>query len=55
MVCCELWPGNQADSRALLPVVDRLRRRAAWSTTIPEITAHSAPMCEEAPWIACVR
>jgi transposase len=28
-LCCELWPGNQADSRALLPVVDRLRRRFA--------------------------
>jgi len=28
-VCCELWPGNQADSRSLLPVVDRLRRRFA--------------------------
>lgn len=34
-VCCELWPGNQADSTALLPVVDRLRsrfglRRVCW-------------------------
>jgi transposase len=28
-VGCELWPGNQADSRSLLPVVDRLRRRVA--------------------------
>jgi len=28
-VCCELCPGNQADSRSLLPVVDRLRRRFA--------------------------
>jgi len=26
-VCCELWPGNYADGRALLPVVDRLRER----------------------------
>lgn len=26
-VCCELWPGNQADGSALLPVVDRLRQR----------------------------
>ncbi|MDP2952090.1 MAG: IS1634 family transposase [Chloroflexota bacterium] len=26
-VCCELWPGNHADGRALLPVVDRLRER----------------------------
>jgi hypothetical protein len=26
-VCCELWPGGHADSAALLPVVDRLRRR----------------------------
>jgi hypothetical protein len=23
-VCCELWPGNRADSTALLPVVDRV-------------------------------
>lgn len=26
-VCSELWPGNQADANALLPVVDRLRNR----------------------------
>jgi len=26
-VCCELWPGNHADGKALLPVVDRLRQR----------------------------
>ena len=26
-VCCEFWPGNQADGTALLPVVDRLRQR----------------------------
>jgi Transposase DDE domain len=26
-VCGELWPGNSADGRALLPVVDRLRQR----------------------------
>jgi transposase len=26
-VCSELWPGNQADANALLPVVDRLRQR----------------------------
>lgn len=26
-VCCELWPGDQADGTALLPVVDRLRHR----------------------------
>ena len=26
-VCCELWPGNQADGNSLLPVVDRLRQR----------------------------
>ena len=26
-VCSELWPGNQADANALLPVVDRLRDR----------------------------
>ena len=26
-VCCELWPGNHADGKALLPVVDRLRER----------------------------
>lgn len=26
-VCSELWAGNQADGKALLPVVDRLRQR----------------------------
>jgi len=26
-VCCELWPGNTADVRTLLPIVNRLRRR----------------------------
>jgi transposase len=26
-ICCELWPGNQADANSLLPVVDRLRNR----------------------------
>jgi hypothetical protein len=26
-ICCEMWPGNHADGNALLPVVDRLRRR----------------------------
>ncbi|WP_291323061.1 IS1634 family transposase [Desulfonatronospira sp.] len=26
-VCSELWPGKQADGKALLPVVDRLRQR----------------------------
>jgi len=26
-ICSEMWPGNHADSRALLPVVDRLRQR----------------------------
>ena len=26
-ICCELWPGNTADVKSLVPVVDRLRRR----------------------------
>ena len=26
-VCCELWPGNAADVKSLIPVVDRLRKR----------------------------
>ncbi len=26
-LCCELWPGNSADVVALIPVIDRLRRR----------------------------
>jgi hypothetical protein len=26
-LCCELWPGNAADAKALRPVVDRLRTR----------------------------
>lgn len=26
-ICCELWPGNTADVRTLMPVVNRLRKR----------------------------
>jgi len=26
-VCCEMWPGNTADVKTLVPVVDRLRKR----------------------------
>jgi len=26
-VCCEFWPGNQADVQALLPVVDKVKQR----------------------------
>ena len=26
-ICCELWPGNTADVKTLVPVVDRLRKR----------------------------
>jgi transposase len=26
-VCCEMWPGNTADVKSLVPVVDRLRKR----------------------------
>jgi transposase len=26
-ICCELWPGNTADVRSLIPVVDRMRVR----------------------------
>lgn len=26
-VCCELWPGNVADVKTLLPIVDRLKKR----------------------------
>ncbi len=26
-LCCEMWPGNTTDVKALLPVVDRLRER----------------------------
>jgi transposase len=26
-VCCELWPGNTADVKTLIPIVDRLRKR----------------------------
>lgn len=28
-ICCELWAGNTADVKSLLPVVDRLRKRFA--------------------------
>jgi len=26
-VCCEMWPGNTADVRTLIPVIDRIRSR----------------------------
>jgi transposase len=26
-ICCELWPGNTADVKTLIPIVDRLRAR----------------------------
>jgi hypothetical protein len=26
-ICCEMWPGNTADVKSLLPIVERLRRR----------------------------
>jgi transposase len=26
-VCCEMWPGNTADVKALIPVIDRVRSR----------------------------
>jgi len=26
-VCCEMWPGNTADVKSLLPIVERLRKR----------------------------
>ena len=26
-ICCELWPGNTADVKTLIPIVDRLRKR----------------------------
>jgi len=28
-VCCEIWPGNTADIKTLLPVADRLKKRFA--------------------------
>jgi len=28
-ICCELWPGNTSDAKALIPIVDRLRVRFA--------------------------
>jgi transposase len=26
-ICCEIWPGNAADVKSLIPVVDRLKKR----------------------------
>ncbi len=26
-VCCEMWPGNTADAKSLLPVVERMRAK----------------------------
>ena len=28
-VCCEIWPGNTADVKTLLPIADRLKKRFA--------------------------
>jgi hypothetical protein len=28
-ICCELWPGNTSDAKALIPIVDRLKARFA--------------------------
>ena len=30
-ICCELWPGNTADVKTLVPIVDRLREKFAIS------------------------
>jgi transposase len=30
-ICCEMWPGNTADVTALLPIVERLKKRFAIS------------------------
>lgn len=51
-VCCELWPGNAADGRALLPVVDRLRARfglqqACWVADRGMISARLITALEE--------
>ena len=26
-ICCELWPGNASDAKALIPIADRLKGR----------------------------
>lgn len=51
-VCCELWPGNSADGRALLPVVDRLRERfgirhVCWVADRGMISAHTIQELEQ--------
>jgi Transposase DDE domain len=51
-VCCELWPGNKADGRALLPVVDRLRERfgihqVCWVADRGMISAHTITELEQ--------
>jgi hypothetical protein len=51
-VGCELWPGNYADGRALLPVVDRLRERfgiqqVCWVADRGMISARTITALEE--------
>jgi transposase len=29
-ICCEMWPGNTADVKTLLPIVKRMRERFRW-------------------------
>jgi hypothetical protein len=61
-VCCELWPGDAADGRALLPVVDRLRdrcglRHVCWVADRGMISARTIGALEqrELPYILGAR
>lgn len=51
-VCCELWPGDYADAKALLPVVDRVRsrfgiKRVCWVADRGMISAKTIDGLEE--------
>lgn len=51
-ICSEIWPGNHADGKALLPVVDRLRerfgiRRVCWVADRGMISADTIEGLEE--------
>jgi transposase len=47
-VCCDLWTGNGADVRALIPVVDRLRQRFAIDEAKVQMEAG-----DDGKWVWC--
>jgi Transposase DDE domain len=53
-VCSEMWPGNTADARVLVPVVDRLRTRFAIGRAIGRVCIVADRGMLSAPTIAAL-